>query len=93
MKKNIIKFDDYKINENNDNEKLSNIIDRLKSPEVVYMELKVSQFRCGDCYFIIDNSYCQNKKIKSKVNFYKGCCNLYIPKKRDEVDSEYWSIK
>lgn len=80
-------FFDY-LTENH--EEVLNTIERLKSPDVSYMELKESKFRCAECYFITGN-YCKNNKIKSNVS-YDGCCNLYIPKRRDEVDSVNWKI-
>ena len=57
------------------------------------MELQESNFKCGACYFINERGTCMNEKVKSKVNLEKGCCNLYSPKKRDEVDSANWNIK
>jgi len=86
MLNNIILFENYD-NENYDNEN----IERLKSPDVSYMELIESKFRCYECYFY-SNGYCTNKKVKSKVS-YDGCCNLYKPKKGDEIDSKNWKVK
>jgi hypothetical protein len=66
-------------------------IERLKSKEVVYMELKESKFKCGFCIFFKDG-YCNNKKIKAIVSGENGCCNLYTPKNKDVVDFDDWSI-
>lgn len=84
--KNFIEY----ITENYEN--TEEIINRLEKPEVGYMELKESNFRCGECIFI-SNNYCNNSKIKSFVNTNKGCCNFYLPKKKDEVDSQDWKIR
>ena len=61
-------------------------IKRLKSKEVVYMELKESKFMCGQCIFFKDG-FCNSSKVKSIVNGSKGCCNLYSPKDKDIVGS------
>jgi len=85
MMNNIIVFENYD-NENYDNENIK----RLKSPDVSYMELMKSKFRCNECSFY-EHDYCKNVKVKSKVSS-DGCCNLYYPKKRDEVNSKNWKI-
>jgi len=54
------------------------------------MELMKSKFRCNECSFY-EHDYCKNVKVKSKVSS-DGCCNLYYPKKRDEVNSKNWKI-
>lgn len=88
----IVKFENYDNNSyETSNKDYTEIINRLESPEIAYMELKVSKFNCGACYFI-ENGYCKNKKVQSKVSL-DGCCNLYIPKNKDEVDSANWHIK
>lgn len=86
MLNNIIVFENYG-NVSYDNEN----IERLKSPDVFYMELVDSKFRCHDCNFY-EHDYCKNIKVQSKVSD-DGCCNLYYPKKGDAVDSEYWHVK
>lgn len=66
-------------------------INRLKSNDVVYMELKESKFMCGFCVFFKDR-FCNNNKIKSIVSGDKGCCNLYSPKAKDIVESNEWAL-
>lgn len=65
-------------------------VQRLKSKEVAYMELKESTFSCSQCIFFKDG-YCTNKKILAIVSP-KGCCNLYLPAKKDEKPSEDWQV-
>ena len=91
----IINFSNFNKNEYydyKDDYNINTADQRLKSPEVGYMELKESNFTCGECYFIKENGYCANKSIKCNVNITKGCCNLYIPKRKDEVDSSNWIV-
>ena len=85
MLNNIIVFENYKSQNDNEN------VNRLKSHEVSYMELKDINFRCDEFSYYI-KGYCKNKKVKSKVSDC-GCCNLYEPKNEDQIDSKYWKIK
>ncbi len=78
------------------NEEVKNVaevkeaIERLKSKDVVYMELQESTFSCSQCIFFKEG-YCKNKKILAIVSP-RGCCNLYFPAKKDEKPSENWQI-
>jgi hypothetical protein len=69
------------------------IKERLMSPEVSYMEIKGEHFACEYCtFFNSKNSFCNNKKVQSKVNGENGCCNLFNPFPENKVSSDNWNI-
>jgi len=91
MSKNIYTFENYHLDNNYEQKPTtSETIKRLKSPEVYYMEMYESKFRCHDCHYY-EHDYCENTKVQSKV-WDDGCCNLYTPKIGDAIDSTEWHV-
>lgn len=65
------------------------VLNRLKSSEVGYMELKAkgTGFSCGNCRSIARGVECLNPAVKAPVSATHGCCNLFFPAKADDTRS------
>jgi hypothetical protein len=72
-------------------EKTSEGMERLKSPDVAYMEVKKDGFSCKTCSFFKEG-YCSHKKIKSNVSP-KGCCNFFTAFPDNKVEPRDWKLK
>ena len=72
-------------------EENSDIMERLKSSEVSYMEVKDEDFSCKYC-ISLKESYCRNPKVKTKVSP-DGCCNLFVAFPENRVSPKDWKLK